>query len=559
MDFLNQATGQLRELMLSMTPAARVTALLLLGVIGVSLGYLVQHQTAGSDNYLFNGEFLPRSDVNRAEMAIAQAGLEGYERVGNRIKVPPSRKGEFLAAVADAGAMPRDFHKILEDAIDVSPFASGDTRRERLKAAREQQLSMLVSDMAGIEHAKVMFDIREATGLSRKGQATAIVSVLPAAGESLDPKQVKRVQMAVAAGVLDLKPEQVVVTHSGDGSSFGGGSEISDASFDNKYYQTKLAFEAYMQSKIEDLLLDVPGSRVQVIAELEDTLEQTQKSVTPEADPAALRTSSVLETDKISEVDNGGRPGLAAQGPGRNNADETKVTVKNDHKVETKEADNFVGTKHEFTRLAALVPRNARATVMVPRNYLLSIWRESQRELGNDPTAPLPNDIGTTLDGLEEPTRVKLSNAIVKMLPKKLAKSVLSNVEITFLTSLTPEVVEGPSTATQALGWASKNFNTMTMAVVALVSLMILRSMVKSIPAAEPAVAIGGATLALDTVEGPSSQQAAGEPGESEEGGKRPRLRLKKGDSLKDDLVEIVREDPDAAAAILRSWIGNAG
>ena len=36
-------------------------------------------------------------------------------------------------------------------------------------------------------------------------------------------------------------------------------------------------------------------------------------------------------------------------------------------------------------------------------------------------------------------------------------------------------------------------------------------------------------------------------------------LVLKKGDSLKDDLIEIVQEDPDAAAAILRSWIGNTG
>jgi flagellar biosynthesis/type III secretory pathway M-ring protein FliF/YscJ len=34
-------------------------------------------------------------------------------------------------------------------------------------------------------------------------------------------------------------------------------------------------------------------------------------------------------------------------------------------------------------------------------------------------------------------------------------------------------------------------------------------------------------------------------------------LRIKKGVSLKDDLVEMVQEDPDAAAAILRNWIGN--
>jgi flagellar biosynthesis/type III secretory pathway M-ring protein FliF/YscJ len=36
-------------------------------------------------------------------------------------------------------------------------------------------------------------------------------------------------------------------------------------------------------------------------------------------------------------------------------------------------------------------------------------------------------------------------------------------------------------------------------------------------------------------------------------------LKLKKGVSMKDDLTEIVREDPDAAAAIIRGWIGNAG
>ncbi|MEX0711123.1 MAG: hypothetical protein WD278_02160, partial [Pirellulales bacterium] len=29
--------------------------------------------------------------------------------------------------------------------------------------------------------------------------------------------------------------------------------------------------------------------------------------------------------------------------------------------------------------------------------------------------------------------------------------------------------------------------------------------------------------------------------------------------SLRDELVEMVREDPDAAAGILRTWIGNAG
>jgi flagellar biosynthesis/type III secretory pathway M-ring protein FliF/YscJ len=54
--------------------------------------------------------------------------------------------------------------------------------------------------------------------------------------------------------------------------------------------------------------------------------------------------------------------------------------------------------------------------------------------------------------------------------------------------------------------------------------------------------------------EPPAGADASDEPANA-----RPRLRLKKGKSLKDELVEIVREDPDAAADILRSWIGKAG
>ena len=37
----------------------------------------------------------------------------------------------------------------------------------------------------------------------------------------------------------------------------------------------------------------------------------------------------------------------------------------------------------------------------------------------------------------------------------------------------------------------------------------------------------------------------------------RPRLKLRKSDTLKDDLTEMVGSDPDAAAAILRAWINN--
>jgi flagellar biosynthesis/type III secretory pathway M-ring protein FliF/YscJ len=61
-----------------------------------------------------------------------------------------------------------------------------------------------------------------------------------------------------------------------------------------------------------------------------------------------------------------------------------------------------------------------------------------------------------------------------------------------------------------------------------------------------------------DTVEPKSKAAAKADSAAATGAGVRPRLRLKKGPTLKDDLTELVKEDPDGAAAILRTWIGNA-
>jgi len=90
---------------------------------------------------------------------------------------------------------------------------------------------------------------------------------------------------------------------------------------------------------------------------------------------------------------------------------------------------------------------------------------------------------------------------------------------------------------------------------VAMFSLLVLRGIVKGgTQVGGPGAIAGSPALTLHADESTSHTEKDDEPADD-----RPRLRLKKGKSLKDDLVEIVREDPDAAADILRSWINKAG
>src|SRR5688500_7484224 len=103
MNFLNQAYTQLADLFRSMTPAARITTGPLLVVVVVSLAYLFQLKTSGSDEYLFGGRIFSQDELGVMEAAIAQAGLNNAENVGNRIRVPRGLKHKYLAALVDGG------------------------------------------------------------------------------------------------------------------------------------------------------------------------------------------------------------------------------------------------------------------------------------------------------------------------------------------------------------------------------------------------------------------------------------------------------------------------
>ena len=85
--------------------------------------------------------------------------------------------------------------------------------------------------------------------------------------------------------------------------------------------------------------------------------------------------------------------------------------------------------------------------------------------------------------------------------------------------------------------------------------------MIKSAPVSEPTPTSAAIVAATTAAGAPTlnvvADDDAGEPGEQS-----ARSRLKRrgvhGPSLRDELADIVKEDPDAAVNILRTWIGNA-
>jgi flagellar M-ring protein FliF len=550
MDFLNKSLAQLSELFRSMTPGARITAGLLLAVVVVSLGYLFRQTTVGPDAFLFGGQALSDGELNRIEAALGQAGIVGV-REGSRIRVPTGQQTAALAAIADADALPKNFNTILEDALSKGgPWESSAASRERLKIAKQEALADMIRAMPWVEEAGVVYDEQPPQGLSRTKLVTGSVSVLPTMGEVLDAHRAKMLQKLVASSLVGMKPDDVAVIDLGNGGEYGSGGNAIEL-LDDEYYQTKIAFEMQRKEAILNVLRDIPGVRVEVNAELDDTQEEITTNLKPDKTSiAATRTVEVLENSTQTTTKGGGQPGPVAQGPTRQGATESPQQNSNTVKNEETQTDNIVAVEQSKVVRKGFTPKAVIATVMIPTSYLQNIWKLRNPD-ATDP--PKPEDLNV----VETQTRTKIENLVEPyvMLQANRGQDTFKYVKVEFLDTLPAPTIEPPSTSSRAIAWAGQYWSTLAMLGVAMFSLLVLRGVVKGTPAVSGS-GIGAPSPALtvhseDTPSSESSEKSNQEPADD-----RPRLRLKKGKSLKDDLVEIVHDDPEMAAEILRAWIG---
>jgi flagellar M-ring protein FliF len=550
MDFLNKALAQVSELFRSMTPGARIIAGLLLAVVVISLGYLFKQGTAGPDAFLFGGEMLPDSELTRIEAALGGQNIT-WQREGNRIRVPAGQQASALAAISDAGALPRNFNDILEKALDKSSaLESSVATRERLKIAKQQQLTEIVRAHYWVEDAVVVYDEQAPRGLSGVKQVTGLVGVRPIVGEVLDPRRSKKLQNLLAAGVVGLKPENVVVNNLGDGSGSEPDGGIYPEMFEDDYMKNKVTYEMQKKESILNVLRDIPGVRVEVSADFDDTYERRTQTVKPGEKAQPVRTSETEESTTQTKGPAGGQPGVTAQGPNRQGATPAPEQTVNKTVNRTEETENSVGADIDTSLAKGFMLREVWATVAIPSSYIENLWRSQNQAATNPPTKQdlelVKSDVKQTVENIVEP--LLLLQAIK-------GENTYKHINVEFLPSLPVPTIEPPSTMSKAAAWAGRHWSTVAMLGVALVSLRVLKSVVRGTTtgdAASAALASPALTLQPDT-------GSASLDNESEPEDERPRLRFKKGKSLKDDLVQIVHDDPDAAADILRSWISKAG
>lgn len=553
MDFLNRAVAQFNDLFRSMTVGARITAALLLLVVVISLVYLFQTRTSGPDSYLLGGHSFSPAELPQVQGALAQAGLKDFQVEGTLIRIPRNEQAAYIAALADAGLLPATFgDKFMSIVERQSPFSSKYQSEKVLKHARDSMLASSITRMQGIQSADVFTDVADKRGVRGEQLASASVNVHTTGGRPLTAKQAQAIRSLVTGAITTLASDKVRVIDGGTGRTFFGDSTDGGAAgFDAPYLNHKLEYEQQIQDALTNLLSYVPGIQISANVDISKELHRKEETQKFDPKPVAVRTSTDESEVSSESSASGGRPGFEAQQPNRGaalaSAGRGNLQRETREKTDTASLASTDITRADFV---GLTPERVTVSVVVPTTYFEDIWRQmNPTPAGQEARQPTAADLAP----IEEQEFSKIRALVFNRIPRSPESTPEELVAVSAFRPIPIAPAAGPATTELAMSWLADSWSTLGMLGLAAFSLVMLRSMVR-------APAIQTTTVSTPINAGLTSPAlAVGTTPEPQDTTAKTRLRRRasSGPSLREDLVEIVREDPDAAANILKGWIGN--
>jgi len=295
MDAQHPSTSPRDRLSLAVTPAQVIA----LGLVAASIGWagwLLRDRPTSEEVELLAGMTLPSSEMAIMEAAFDRAQLTDHRTDGGRVWVPRSRQSAYMRALVDAEALPREFGGSLRRALEKnSPWQSRAAQGELLRVATQEELSLVICSMPGIERAAVLYDTESHHSLEGSGPAkTASVNVSTQPDMELDPARVQAIRVLVSASIAGLSPERVAVTDLRSGRVYVGPLEAESdrdatalAAADPALAR-KIAHEHHLATKVRQSLAFLKGATVDVTMEFASpaTLPLPPGPDEPQADPS---------------------------------------------------------------------------------------------------------------------------------------------------------------------------------------------------------------------------------------------------------------------------------
>ncbi len=280
MNYFNTLVNQARDLFLSLTPQARLMAVLLTAMILVSGGFLVRGTTTTAKEKLFSGYIFTDQELKNAQMAFSAAKLNDWEVSGNQLLVPKSKRDVYFKALGENGAFPKELGSWTDKAIESGSIFDGNFKSQaRMLAAKQKDLGQAIAQLRDIEYAMVNYD-EQKEGFAREVKKTASVFVMPSNNAPIPDTLKQSIAKMVQTSFAGLRYENVSVMDL-YGKTVYVGAEDPMKSGESKHLVMKRQYESDLRKKALNLLSEysVGASevKVEVSAEVDSTLYEARE------------------------------------------------------------------------------------------------------------------------------------------------------------------------------------------------------------------------------------------------------------------------------------------
>lgn len=558
MDFLRQTWQQVQEHLKGLTLSQKMVIGLCAGMIAMAMAWLM-HWSATPDMVTLLDQSFKANELASSQRELDKLGVQ-YKVTGDRIFVPADKRDLALARLQESEALPTDttigFAKLMEQQ---SIWMSNEERVWQRDLALSNELGRVLKRFTGVRDARVFIERPSKRGFGENHtEPKASVQLTMKENATVNQGFVQAIASFVSGAVVGLKPESVSIVDS-------SGKPYRIRNKDNEMAADLQADtrdkEEYYAEKIRNQLVFIPNVLVGVHADIET---ETKRIEDRQVKAMAMEEETTSNNERAAS--NQGEPGVTPNtaasvptGTGASNREETVERNKygpGDQK--TTVTQNMLGAIKRLT-----------AAVNVPRSYMIQVFKQ---RTGQD-KAPTDQELETLITDQLAKIRAQVKPLINATGDEQ--------VQVDYFYDAPPAQAEVALASSSNLRDLLAEYGRpVSLAALAALSLTLMLMLVRKAQPPAPvrletagagvsrggAGGVGGGGIQLNpdgtfrrqpeevlTVEGGPVGKA--QPTQPILVGREVDEQTLKSEQIIEQVNNLVKDDPDAVASMLRKWI----
>jgi flagellar biosynthesis/type III secretory pathway M-ring protein FliF/YscJ len=552
MEFLKSQFARMQEQFAHLTASQKMLAGALAIITVMTLYYWTTFAGKAEMEVLIN-QPMAADKMAHAVGALKAAGIN-CKTVGDKLHVGADQKLEALAILGSARLLPQDTRDAFDELIAKSnPFTPRSLEDKMFVVAKQTMLAQAIKRMPDVEHALVLIDTTRERGFNSV-QPSASLSVTLRAGAVPNQQMAETMGNFVAGAVASLQPARVKVQINDRSYRLRDQDDQSPMANSGEWLDQLRAAEKHHATKIRDHFGFIEGVFVTVNCKLNN--ERTEK-VEQKIDSKNVVQKAVRENNSAEENASASKsavePGVAANVP---QALETSGGGEKTSTTNETNSTEFV-VKIPMTDVKTLnAGGDATVTgvsVLIPRSYLVRTYKVTSNSGEREPD---PTVLQTFVDAQLQKMRGEVKKALGGIADEALG---MSDYMDSMPSSVSMPAVAATAPVTMILTNHAKEI---ALGALALVSLFMVSNMVrKGGSAPTPAVAMAhGVIPRPGPMALPGREEAVGEAVEGDPlmEGMELDEESAKAQQMLNQVSELVEENPDAAANLVKRWMNRS-